>query len=91
MSQCTWIDCREQASVPQIGKDGSQWANLCPAHAKEVDDNLLDVKGILRCWVRAQGGASAMVGKMRDSGDLDRVAKGADLLMKKVKHGKRRS
>lgn len=73
--QCTWIDCEEVATVPQVGIDGSRWANLCPAHASELDSNLLDPKGILRCWIRAQGGAKPIVEKMRASGEIDRVAK----------------
>jgi hypothetical protein len=85
MSRCTWIDCTNEATTPQISKDGSQWANLCPGHAKEIDDNLLDAKGILRCWVRAQGGSKAIVGKMRDSGDIDKMARFAAMLSKRVK------
>ena len=61
---CTWIDCNNVATVPQISQDGSRWANLCAEHAKEIDDNLLNPKGTLRCWVRAQGGASVLAKKM---------------------------
>ena len=62
MGSCTWQDCTQL--VPQIAKDGSQWADLCAAHAQELEDNLLDAKGVLRCWVRAQGGAKAAAERM---------------------------
>ncbi len=83
--QCTWVDCTEVATTPKIGNDGSQWANLCAAHAKELDDNLLDPKAVLRCWVRAQGGAKRMVEKMRASGEIDRLAKRTHRLLQRVK------
>jgi hypothetical protein len=85
MSQCTWVDCNNEATAPQVGKDGNQWANLCEEHTKEMDDNLMDAKGVLRCWVRAQGGAQGMVGKMRASGEIDRMARFMHRLSKKVK------
>ncbi len=61
------MDCSEVAEFPQTGQDGKQWANLCPAHTKEMDDSLLDPKAVLRCWVRASGGPRAMADKMMGS------------------------
>lgn len=64
--KCTWVDCNEVAEHPQIENSGAVWANLCPLHNKELEDNLLDAKGILRCWIKASGGvkilAAGMVG-----------------------------
>lgn len=66
MASCTWVDCTEHANFPQKSKDGSIWANLCSAHNKELDDSLLDPKGVLRCWVRASGGAKSMAARMME-------------------------
>lgn len=58
--KCTWVDCDEVAEHPQIGDSGNMWANLCSTHNKELEDNLLDAKGILRCWIKASGGAKIL-------------------------------
>lgn len=63
---CTWVDCSKEATVPQIAKDGDQWANLCVEHDAEIDKALvsMDVKVVLRNWLRAQGGAKAAAARM---------------------------
>lgn len=59
MGKCTWKNCNNTAEFPQIGKDKSQWANLCNEHQKELDEAIIpnNPKGILRVWVLAQGGS----------------------------------
>lgn len=65
---CTWIDCKKEATVPQISKDGQEWSTLCEDHAKEIDkscDEFLhdpnglksNIKKMLSSWIKAQGGA----------------------------------
>ena len=63
---CTWVECQNVASVPQIAKDGEQWANLCAAHDAEINAGLeaLDAKKLLSCWVKAMGGAKAATRRM---------------------------
>jgi hypothetical protein len=69
--------CAQEAQHPQIGDGGKMWANLCPEHHAEMErasNEFLDSNGktdkkrigwMLRCWVRASGGAKKMV-KRRD-------------------------
>lgn len=54
--KCTWKDCPNEATEPQIGKDGSQWADLCKAHEKELMDAIKsgNARMVLRSWARAQ-------------------------------------
>ena len=62
---CTWKGCDQKAVKPQIGKDGSMWANLCYTHAEELDKALVGpVAQMLKCWILANGGAKALAGKM---------------------------
>lgn len=77
MEQCTWCDpvkggeqnrCPKMAQYKQISKDGIQWAHLCEEHADELHDAMeqpeLDVKLMLRNWVRAGGGSKVMSERM---------------------------
>ena len=54
--KCTWKDCPNEATEPQISEDGRQWANLCKAHKKELDDAAKSGNAIMvvRAWARAQ-------------------------------------
>jgi len=63
---CTWKDCKEEATMPQIGRNKQEWANLCPTHNAELDASIADSnpKMMLRAWVRASGGADALTKKM---------------------------
>lgn len=64
--QCTWKDCVEPATKPQIAGDGKVWENLCDAHAAELDAPIddLNVPKMLRAWILAQGGAQAAAERM---------------------------
>ena len=66
--KCTWVDCQNDACYPQVGSDQVQWANLCEAHHREVEaasfSSPFDAKVMLRCWVRAMGGAKAAAKRM---------------------------
>lgn len=64
--KCTWVGCEVEATVPQIAKDGEQWANLCAAHEAELNGNIdaLDAKKLLSSWVKAMGGAKAATARM---------------------------
>jgi hypothetical protein len=68
---CTWLDCEEEARVPQIANDGSQWACLCFEHAQEIENCMIKFespeygpKRMLSSWVKAQGGAKAAAARM---------------------------
>ena len=67
---CTWVDdavrCRGRAIHPITAKDGEVWARLCDEHNAAVDKAIQDIDGkaILRCWVRAGGGAKKMAARM---------------------------
>ena len=65
--RCTWIGCSETATHPQVGKDGTRWANLCAAHNLELSDAVAreSVPRIVAAWVKAQGGAKAAAARMR--------------------------
>ena len=82
-SKCTWVDCENIGRNPQCGSDGSEWANLCDEHAKELDSNLMDSRGVLRCWIRAQGGPRAMTDKIMSGPVGKSTVKLAEFLQKK--------
>ncbi len=58
---CTWVDCPNEATKPQIGERG-QWANLCDQHDAELQDAIanFDARKLLSRWVKASGGAKKM-------------------------------
>jgi len=60
--KCTWKDCMEEATIPQLDKGGKQWANLCNSHHVELEDAISSGNPalLLSRWIRAAGGASAM-------------------------------
>lgn len=63
---CTWKDCGQPAAHDEVGKDGSVWARLCIGHHEELEAALdsLDVKAIMRAYIKAQGGANAAAARM---------------------------
>lgn len=73
MATCTWENCKADAAHPQLGRDGVMWANLCPAHHKEMDDSVGDVKGMLRNWIKAQGGPKGAADRMRRDGAIEKA------------------
>lgn len=73
MLRCTWSDpiaggegvrCEKAAAKSHTGDDGKVWCSLCEMHDKELDDCMIqepmDVRLMLRNWVRASGGAKTM-------------------------------
>lgn len=70
MKKCTWRNgdgrCTKEAEVPQIGRDGKQWADLCGQHDLELTATIKssDPKRIIGGWIAACGGATAMTKKM---------------------------
>jgi len=60
--QCTWKDCTEESTTPQLDKNGNEWANLCDSHHTELEEAIGsgNPKLLLSRWVRAAGGASEM-------------------------------
>lgn len=65
---CTWEGCTEEASRPQIGQDGQQWANLCPKHDERLHQAIADVDQphrMIGYWVTAQGGARAATDRLK--------------------------
>lgn len=70
---CTWQDppdkrCENLGMHEEVDKDGKIWANLCQEHHQEleyaIDKDPFDIPLMLRCWVRAGGGAKKMAGWM---------------------------
>lgn len=61
MTTCTWQNCDRDASVPQVDRNGETWANLCGAHAWDMEDAIADAdpRETVRAWIKAQGGAAA--------------------------------
>jgi hypothetical protein len=61
--KCTWVDCQNEATKPQISVDGSQWSNLCAEHDEMLDNSVTElVTGgspakMISNWIKAQGGA----------------------------------
>lgn len=68
MTKCTWVDCENEATKSQIGKDGSVWANLCESHNGMIENAIVnsDAKAILSYWVKAQGGAKKAASRILD-------------------------
>lgn len=65
MTKCTWVDCQNEATTPQIAKDGKEWANLCDAHATELEESAASsAPKMLRAWVKAQGGSKKAAARM---------------------------
>ena len=64
--KCTWVDCKNEASVPQIAKDGKEWANLCEMHDREINQSIenYDIRRILSGWVKAQGGGKKAAARL---------------------------
>jgi len=80
--QCTWKDCKEKATNPQIAKDGEQWANLCDKHRKQLDDSIgKDPSIMLWAWTKAGGGSEKMANRMMKKIDLVML----DRLLKRLK------
>jgi hypothetical protein len=66
MSGCTWEGCGEPGTAPLHDRNGKRWALLCVAHEKELDAAILglDAKAVIRCWVKASGGAKRLADEM---------------------------
>jgi hypothetical protein len=80
--RCTWQDppdrrCPNEATKPQVGTTGEQWADLCEHHAVELDASIAcvnaqdykpvrDIRNMMRCWVSAGGGAKKMAKRMSE-------------------------
>ena len=68
--QCSWaskdVQCQHEGVVAQRGKDGSQWAELCPEHDRQLTEavNSGDVKKLMAAYIKAQGGAKAAAARM---------------------------
>lgn len=64
--RCTWVDCELDACIPQIARDGTQWANLCAEHALKLDTAIAmnKPKILLAYWVKAQGGSKKAAERM---------------------------
>jgi len=81
--QCTWKDCKEKATNPQIAKDGEQWANLCDKHHKQLDVSISkDAKVMLSVWIKAGGGAEKMANRTMKSIDLGLLNKLSEMVKK---------
>lgn len=67
---CTWRDCEQDATHPQLDNNQEQWANLCNAHAAEMDAALAaaDPKALLRCWALAYGTREQFARRMMGDG-----------------------
>jgi hypothetical protein len=63
---CTWVECAEPATVPQRGRDGSQWADLCADHDKQLSDAIAsgNPKKLMSAYIKAQGGAKKAAERM---------------------------
>lgn len=63
---CTWKDCDNPASHPQMSEDGKTWAQLCIVHEGQLNDAMIsgEPKKILSAYVKAQGGAQAAAARM---------------------------
>ena len=68
MNKCTWKACAKEGKIPQLDKNGGQWAILCEEHDKELTDGIIgetfNPKTALRNWVLASGGADKMMERM---------------------------
>ena len=58
VNSCTWEGCTEDATQPQLDKNGRAWVDLCYRH-HEVLGTAIDsgVPQMLSAWVKAKGGA----------------------------------
>lgn len=68
--QCSWnskdAQCHHEGVVPQRGRDGSQWAELCEEHDRQLTAAIEsgDAKKLLGAYIKAQGGSKAAAARM---------------------------
>ena len=62
--KCTWKDCNNDATNPQLDKYKNEWANLCNKHHEELEEAILgesfNPKIALKSWILASGGAKKL-------------------------------
>lgn len=68
VTKCTWWQCENDATEPQVNPDGSMWANLCKEHSTVMDDaiNTGDSFKIFAAWVKSQGDKDDLSGPVFD-------------------------
>lgn len=84
-TKCTWKDCDGIAKHVQKDNNGKPWAVLCSKHHNEIEETVKkqDVRGILRCWIKAQGGAKVASDRVLQQGpniadiieEIDKIGK----------------
>ena len=64
--KCTWVDCFNEASEPQLSLDGKEWSNLCADHATTLEDSIGNFSPgkLVSNWIKAHGGATALAKKL---------------------------
>lgn len=84
---CTWKDCSREAVQYLCDKNDKVWARLCKEHWEEHEKafiNLDNVKGLLKVWVLAQGGAAKIV-RSEEMQNASRIAAKLAQALKDIK------
>ena len=70
--KCTWKGCKNKGSVVQLDRNGEMWAKLCEEHNKQLKEaiDLGDPKTILKCWIKASGGAEKLTKTITNKGRI---------------------
>jgi len=64
--QCTWKNCAEEATHPQLDRNKNQWANLCEKHHNELKEAVgAEPKCMLSAWIKATGGAEVAAARIQ--------------------------
>lgn len=66
---CTWKECKDEATHDQVALDNQVWARLCNAHHIGLKTAIgAEPKVMLRAWILAMGGrevaAKRIMGEM---------------------------
>jgi len=73
---CTWLDKRPCGRIPihkKVGRDEKQWAYLCEAHHRQLEEALnpespmFDYQYAVKCWMRASGGVEVLARSLGES------------------------
>lgn len=63
--ECTWKECKDEATHDQIAIDKVVWAKLCDDHHIELEKAIgAEPKVLLRAWTLAMGGRDAAAKRM---------------------------
>jgi hypothetical protein len=68
---CTWAECTDPATIPQVDKTGAVWATLCPLHDKLLTQASSDPN--MYSKVKETAGKNSSEGKSSEEIEISRI------------------